>query len=71
VDYASRISAFAEQTLTAARPSRIFTAFPFDYPKAGGFATCSRAMQLVKNESSAPYGEDRGLSILKIVFLSW
>jgi len=24
----------SEQTLTAARPSRILTVFPFDYPKA-------------------------------------
>jgi hypothetical protein len=32
VDYASRIS--EEQMLTAARPSRILTAFPFRYPKA-------------------------------------
>ena len=68
VDYASQISAFAEQTLTAARPSRIFTAFPFDYPKAGGFATCSRAMQLAKNESLAPYAGVSVLSIPKVDF---
>ena len=34
MDYASRISEEPEQMLTAARPSRIFTAFPFHYPKA-------------------------------------
>ena len=39
VDYASRISEESlnspgEQMLTAARPSRILTAFPFRYPKA-------------------------------------
>jgi hypothetical protein len=37
--------------LTAARPSRILTAFPFRYPKARGLETCSRIMHLVKNLS--------------------
>ena len=38
-----------EQMLTAARPSRILTAFPFRYPKARGLETCSRTMHLAKN----------------------
>jgi hypothetical protein len=39
--------AYPEQTLTAARPSRILTAFPFDYPRLGP-GTCSRAMHFSK-----------------------
>jgi len=31
----------SEQTLTAARPSRILTAFPFDYPEENTFRTCN------------------------------
>lgn len=49
VDYASRISEESEQMLTAARPSRILTAFPFPYPKTRGLETCSRMMHLAKN----------------------
>ena len=43
-----------EQMLTAARPSRILTAFPFRYPKARGLETCSRTMHLAKNSLADP-----------------
>jgi hypothetical protein len=55
VDNASRTSEETEQTLTAARPSRNFTAFPFEYP--GNSETCSRNMHFAKslyNTTSRP-----------------
>lgn len=42
-------NSLSEQMLTAARPSRILTAFPFRYPKARGLETCSRTMHLAKS----------------------
>jgi hypothetical protein len=39
----------SEQTLTAARPPRLLTGFPFDYPKAKHFRTYSQAMSLSKS----------------------
>jgi hypothetical protein len=42
-------NSLSEQMLTAARPSRIFTAFPFRYPKTWGLETCSRNLHLAKN----------------------
>jgi hypothetical protein len=39
----------SEQTLTAARPPRILTAFPFDYPEAQSFRTCSQDMFFSKS----------------------
>lgn len=44
----------SEQTLTAARPSRIFTAFPFAYLGPKQSETCSRTIHLAKNS-----GHDR------------
>lgn len=39
----------SEQAHTAARPSRFWTAFPFDYPKTYSFRTCSQFISLSKN----------------------
>ncbi len=45
-----------EQMLTAARPSRILTTFPFRYPKARGLETCSRHMHFTKSVPWESYG---------------
>ena len=40
----------SEQALTAARPSRISTAFPFDYPEAHDPGTCHWIINFSKNK---------------------
>ena len=40
----------SEQTHTAARPSRILTAFPFDYPEAYDFGTCKLDYYVAKEQ---------------------
>ena len=44
----------SEQTHTAARPSRILTAFPFDYPGAHRPGTCKLGYFLVKERTNHP-----------------
>ena len=41
----------SEQTHTAARPSRISTAFPFDYPEAYDPGTCKLDYDVAKEQS--------------------
>lgn len=45
------------QTHTAARPSRILTAFPFDYPGAHSPRTCKLGYSLVKERTNHPIPE--------------
>ena len=43
---------FSEQMLTAARPPRIFTAFPFEYLNAKSIETCSQTYVFVKEQTT-------------------
>jgi hypothetical protein len=45
----------SEQALTAARPPRTLTAFPFDYPEAQSFRTCSQVISFSKSNLSGFY----------------
>jgi len=46
------VAKLPEQARTAARPSRLSTAFPFDYPEAKSLRTCSQVISFSKSAST-------------------
>ena len=58
----------SEQTLTAARPSRILTVFPFDYPKAQLLQDLQSGYILFKEQKNATTLSGNGQTKKKNIF---